>query len=195
MQEIERDIKIKLPLTIAEKSCLSRLISVCPKACNYVSKYIYKHKISSQTQTLEFCRTVLEEDYNLSYNTVKAVVRTVTTKYKEREKQGQKRKRLRFTKKDCFFYYKVNYYISDKQFYIDILNTKVELTPIDYEKYFGVFDKVSFGPATIERTLFETFLHIPITIHTQELTKVEEVFADVGIAILWAPIKRRFIKR
>lgn len=194
MQGIERNIKIKLPLTTAEKVCLSRLISVYPKACNYVSKCVHKKKFSSQTQTLDFCLTTLE-NYGLSSNTSKAVVKTVIERYKEKEKQGRKRRRIRFTKKDCLFYHRINYYISEKQFYMDIINTKVELIPTDYDKYFGVFDKISFGPARIERTLFEYFLHIPITIQTQELTKMEEMFADVGITILWTSIKRKLLKR
>lgn len=195
VQPLTKIVKIRLPLTEAEKICVSQVISIYPKACNFVSKHIYKHEILSQTEVMRVLYDELQTRYHLSRYTAKSVIKTVVTRYRDRKTSREKWKRLRFRKNEHYFYKGIDYDIAEDEFYIRVSNDKIKCKVVDYNKYFGAFLDIIFGAATIQRGLFSYYLCVPITIDDVEMKEQMRWKVKLGLWLLWRSIKRKLLQK
>lgn len=194
--ERTKTIKLKLPITAAERIYLSQLISVYPKVCNIISKHVYNKKIVNREILLKELYPRLKQKYEIDRTTAKSAIKSVILKYKEREKKHKKRKYIRFKKKEHYFHWGLTYLITEEQFFISGLGGQIKCIPVNYNKYFGVFDGQFFGPATLKRHLFSYYLVVPITIMTNDNTSIgEKILSDFLLWILWRPMKKRFLQK
>lgn len=193
MDTLKRTLKIRLPLTEAEKTCLSQYMSTYPKACNYVSKYIYKHEVLSQQELLKVLREDLNKRYNMNSYAAKSVIKTVAALYKERKSDYEKWKRLKFKKHQ--FHWGIDYVLKENEFYLRTCNEKINFEIVDYNRYFDMFLDIFFGPATIQKGSLHYYLHIPITITGLDMTNRAKLRVLPYIWWLWRPIKKNLVQK
>lgn len=193
MAEIKRNIKVKLNLSDADRACVDQILHVYPTACNYVSKYAYKHHIISQSRLLKDLQTTLRERYGLSRSLARSVIKTVADDYKG-QNHKKKWKRIRYNRKTQVFHWKIDYVLTDEEFCLNILPRKWKCKIVDFDKYFYLTDCFCFEDAKIIKGINSYYMKIPVLIINEDMGKVEKILTELVVSVLWFRIEKKMFK-
>lgn len=186
MSERTQTIYIKIPLTSAEKACLDNLPSTYKRACQYVSKYVYKTRILNQRQILKALYDYLNDTFHINRCMAQTIIRTVVEEYKKSKRWRYLRLKWKYTPR-----WKHDYLLTDDKFYINLLNGKIQHTPLTYDEYFGICAIYQFGDGELINKWGTYYLKIPFTFEIDGCGKWEERFVLTYLKHLWRKMKRK----
>lgn len=179
--QIALTAKVQVKTTPEQQEQLDATMEAYRKACNHVSKYIFRTHNLKQASLNETLYRELRDLFGLKSQMAQSVLKTVMAKYKTILKNEGKWIQPEFKKPQYDLVWNRDYSLSESVFSVNTLNGRTKLTYYvkGMEKY---FDRsiYTFGTAKLVKKHGKYFLHIPVTAEIEECHS-SEVCNIVGI--------------
>lgn len=162
--------KVQIYVPKEDKQILEDTLSAYTEACNFVSEYISKTNILSQSALNKDLYYTIREKFNLKAQMTQSVLKTVIAKYKTiLTNQGEWIKPV-FKKPQYDLVWNRDYSITENMFSVNTISGRIKLNYA--KKYMSEYfnkSKYSFGTAKLVQRQDKYFLHIPVTFELPDI--------------------------